>query len=95
MKIVRRQDRWLIAALTAAMVIVFSSTISRGLDYVREIERQSGLTLMPALVLLVVAFVFHLYRRNQLESARTLEAQLATREAEHRAEDLERLVQFG
>ena len=95
MKIAGRQDALLLAALTAALVIVFSSTISRGLDYVRDIERQSGLTLMPALVLLVVVFVFHLYRRNQEETAKTEAAQLATREAEHRAEDLERLVLFG
>ena len=95
MKIAGRQDALLLAALTAALVIVFSSTISRGLDYVRDIERQSGLTLMPALVLLIVVFVFHLYRRNQEEAARTEAAQLATREAEHRAEDLERLVLFG
>ena len=43
MKIFGRQDFLLIAALTTALMIVFSSSISRGLDYAREIERQSGL----------------------------------------------------
>jgi len=52
MKFFGRQDLLLIAALTTALIIVFSSSISRLLDYAREIERQSGLTLMPALVLL-------------------------------------------
>ena len=52
MRFFGRQDLLLIAALTTALVIVFSSSISRALDYAREIERQSGLTLMPALVLL-------------------------------------------
>ena len=47
MKIFGRQDLLLITALTTALVIVFSSSISRGLDYAREIERQSGLTLVP------------------------------------------------
>lgn len=95
MKIFGRQDLLLIAALTAALVIVFSSQISHGLDYVREIERQSGLTLMPALVLLTGAFFFHQYRRNHQQQAKAEAAVLATKEAEHRAEELERLVAFG
>ncbi len=95
MKFFGRQDLLLIGALTTALVIVFSSSISRLLDYAREIERQSGLTLMPALVLLTGAFLFHLYRRNQQEHARTEAALLATKDAEQRAEELERLVAFG
>lgn len=95
MKIFGRQDLLLIAALTTALVIVFSSSISRGLDYVREIERQSGLTLMPALVLLTAAFLFHQYRRNHQQQAKAQAAELATREAQQRAEELERLVAFG
>jgi len=95
MKIFGRQDLLLIAALTAALVIVFSQSISRGLDYAREIERQSGLTLMPALVLLTGAFFFHQYRRNHQQQAKAEAAILATKEAEHRAEELERLVAFG
>ena len=95
MKIFGRQDLLLIAALTTALVIVFSSSISRGLDYAREIERQSGLTLMPALVLLTAAFFFHQYRRNHHQQAKAHAAELAARDAEHRAEELERLVAFG
>jgi len=95
MKIFGRQDLLLIGALTIALVMIFSSSISRLLDYVREIERQSGLTLLPALVLLTAAFLFHQYRRNHLQQAKAAAAELATREAEHRAEDLERLVGFG
>jgi diguanylate cyclase (GGDEF)-like protein len=95
MRIFGRQDMLLIAALTTALVIVFSSSISRGLDYARDIERQSGLTLVPALVLLIGAFFFHQYRRNHLQQARAEAAMLATKDAEHRAEELERLVGFG
>ena len=95
MRIFGRQDMLLIAALTTALVIVFSSSISRGLDYAREIERQSGLTLVPALVLLTGAFFFHQYRRNHMQQARAEAAMLATRDAEHRAEELGRLVGFG
>jgi diguanylate cyclase (GGDEF)-like protein len=95
MKIFGRQDVLLIAALTTAFVIVFSSSISRGLDYAREIERQSGLTLVPALVLLTAAFFFNQYRRNYQQQAKAEAAMLAAKEAEHRAEELERLVAFG
>jgi diguanylate cyclase (GGDEF)-like protein len=95
MRIFGRQDLLLIGALTTALVIVFSSSISRLLDYAREIERQSGLTLLPALVLLIGAFFFHQYRRNHLEHARMEAALLATKDAEHRAEELARLVSFG
>jgi diguanylate cyclase (GGDEF)-like protein len=95
MKIFGRQDLLLIGALTTALVIVFSSQISRLLDFAREIERQSGLTLMPALVLLTAAFFFHQYRNNHQQMAKAEAAVLATKEAEHRAEELERLVAFG
>jgi diguanylate cyclase (GGDEF)-like protein len=95
MKIFGRQDLLLIVALTAALFIVFSSSISRLLDYVRDIERQSGLTLLPALGLLTAVFLFHQYRRNQQQQAKADAALLATKEAEQRAEELERLVTFG
>lgn len=58
MKLFGRQDLLLIGALTTALVVIFSKPISRLLDYAREAERQSGLTLLPALVLLTVAFLF-------------------------------------
>ena len=95
MKLFGRQDLLLIGALTAALIVIFSSSISRMLDYAREIERQSGLTLMPALVLLTVAFLFHQYRRNHQDQAKAAAAEMATKAAQHRAEELERLVGFG
>ena len=95
MKFFGRQDLLLIAALTTALIIVFSSSISRLLDYAREIERQSGLTLLPALVLLTGAYVIHQLRRRHQIEAQAEAAQAAAREAQHRADELERLVQFG
>lgn len=95
MKLFGRQDLFLIGALTTALIVIFSSPISRMLDDAREIERQSGLTLIPALVLLLVAFVFHQYRRNAHEHAEAAAAEAATRAGQHRAEELERLVAFG
>jgi diguanylate cyclase (GGDEF)-like protein len=95
MNLFGRQDLLLIAALAAAFLIVFSTSISHLLDYVREIETRSGLTLLPALVVLTGAFVFHHFRRSHQQRAKTIAAELATKDAERRADELERLVLFG
>ena len=95
MRIFRHQDFFLIAAFAAAIVVIFSSSIQRMLDYVRGVEQETGLTLLPALVMLVGGFVFHQIRRNQQQQAKAEAAELATKEAQHRAEELERLVTFG
>ncbi len=55
MNLFGRQDMLLIASLTAAVVMIFSTSISRLLDYIRDIENRSGLTLLPALVLIARA----------------------------------------
>ena len=95
MRFFGRQDLLLIAALTTALVILFSSSISRLLDFAREIERQSGLSLLPALVLLIAAILFHQYRRRLDQQAKAEAAEMAAQAAEHRAEELSRLVAFG
>jgi diguanylate cyclase (GGDEF)-like protein len=95
MSIFGRQDFLLIAAFIAAIVMIFSSSISALLDYIRDIENRSGLTLLPALVLLIGAFYINQMRRSHQEQAKAEAAQLATRQAQHRAEELERLVTFG
>jgi diguanylate cyclase (GGDEF)-like protein len=95
MKVLGRQDIVLIGALVAAIVIVFSSPISRLLDSAREIERQSGLTLLSPLFLLVAVFFFHQYVRSHQQKAKAQAAEQAMLDAQHRAEELERLVGFG
>jgi diguanylate cyclase (GGDEF)-like protein len=95
MNIFGRQDILLVSAFIAAIVVIFSSSISALLDYIREIENRSGLTLLPALVLLIGAFYINQMRRSHQQQAKADAAELATREAQHRAADLERLVAFG
>ena len=90
-----RQDLLLIAAFAAAVVMIFSTSISRLLDYVREVETRSGLTLLPALMLLTGAFVLHQYLRSHQQQAKAEAAEHAAKDAEQRAEELERLVTFG
>lgn len=95
MRLFGRHDLLLLGGLAAALIIIFSAPISRLLDYAREIEKQSGLTLMPALVLLTVIYIFHQLRRRNQVTAKAAAAEAATLEAEHRAEEMERLVAFG
>ena len=95
MRFFGRQDLLLLGGLTAALVIIFSAPISRLLDYARDVERQSGLTLMPALVLLTGVYSFHQFWRRHSIQEKAVAAEAATRFAEHRAEEMERLVAFG
>ncbi len=95
MRLFGRQDYLLLAGLTVAAIVVFAAPISRVLDFARDIERQSGLSLIPGLVLLVFVYILHQLRRRNQEEAHALAAEAAAKEAERRAEDMERLVAFG
>ena len=57
--------------------------------------RSAGIDWLPALMLLIVAFIFHQLRRNQLQQSKAAVAELAAKAAEHRADELERLVTLG
>ncbi len=95
MRLFQRLDAPLVVGLTAALVIIFATPISRLLDYAREMERKSCLTLVPALVVLTVVFLLHLVRSRHEVQARAAAAEAARREAERRTAELERLVVFG
>jgi diguanylate cyclase (GGDEF)-like protein len=95
MRLFARRDVLLLVGLTAALLIIFATPISRLLDYTREIERQSGLTLLPALVVLTIVFVFHQLQKRYDMQAQAAAAEAARREAERRTIELERLVAFG
>jgi diguanylate cyclase (GGDEF)-like protein len=90
-----RQDALLLAGLAAALLIAFAQPISRALDYAREVEDETGLTLLPALVVLTAVYLFHQLRKREEVAARASAAETARREAERRALQLERLVGFG
>jgi diguanylate cyclase (GGDEF)-like protein len=95
MPLFRRQDTILLAGLAAAFIVIFSGSVSRLLDDAREIERQTGLALVPGLLLLAVIYLFHQLRRRHEMQAQAVAALAAKREAEERAVELERLVAFG
>ncbi|MGE0043711.1 MAG: GGDEF domain-containing protein [Vicinamibacterales bacterium] len=95
MRLFGRQDVLLIAGLFAALVIIFSEPLTRLLDYTRDIERQSGLALTPALIVLTFVYLIHQLRKRNQVQAQAAAAEAAKREAVTRAQELERLVAFG
>lgn len=95
MKLFGRQDTLLLGGLSLAVLIVFSGPLARLLDFAYQVERQSGLTLIPALVLLTVVFALHQMRKRHEVQEQAAAAEAAQREARARAEEIERLVSFG
>ncbi len=95
MNIVWRQDRVLLAGLALALVVVFARPVRYLLELAREVERSSGLALLPALIILTGFFFFHLQGKRQEAKARAAAAEAEALEAETRANEMERLVVFG
>jgi diguanylate cyclase (GGDEF)-like protein len=95
MNLIRPRDRLLVAGLAVALIVVFSRQVLQLIDLARQVERASGLGLIPALLILVVVFLFHQQGKRQESKARAAAAEAGTVAAEARAEEMERLVTFG
>src|SRR5438445_66886 len=65
MNFIRPRDRLLIAGLAVALIVVFSRQVLILIDRAREVERASGLGLIPALLILIVVFLFHQQGKRQ------------------------------
>jgi len=78
-----------------ALVVVFARPIRYLLDIARDVERDSGMALVPALIILTVVFLFHQQGKRQEAKARAAVAEAEAVEAEARATEMERLVNFG
>jgi diguanylate cyclase (GGDEF)-like protein len=95
MNLVARQDRVLLGGLAVALIVVFARPIRYLLDLAREVERSSGLALVPALIILTVVFLFHQQGKRQEAKARAATAEADALRAGTRANELEWLVTFG
>lgn len=90
-----RHDSLLLAGLAFALLLLFERSLQHLLSIATDIERSSGVALIPALLILSIMFAFHLHgsrRETQLEAA------TAAREAElarARTRELEQLMAFG
>ena len=90
-----RRDRILLAGLTFALIVAFSKQVHSLLDFVRDIERSSGVTLILPLIILTVFVVIHQQGKRHAANARAAAAEAASQEALGRAAELERLMTFG
>jgi diguanylate cyclase (GGDEF)-like protein len=95
MNLVARQDRTLIGGLAVALIVVFARPIQYLLDQAREVERSSGLALIPALIILTVVFFLHQQGKRQEAKARAAAAEADALQAGTRASEMEALVTFG
>jgi diguanylate cyclase (GGDEF)-like protein len=95
MNLVARQDRVLLGGLAVALIVVFAKPIRYLLDLARDVERSSGLALVPALIILTVVFVLHLQGRRQEAKVRAAAAEADALQAGTRASEMERLANFG
>jgi diguanylate cyclase (GGDEF)-like protein len=95
MKIPGRQDLLPLVGLALAIVVLFSSPLTRIVSYARQAEEQSGLAVLPALVVLAASLAVHLLRRRYAAQTTLAIADVRRREVEVRAEEVERLVAYG
>jgi diguanylate cyclase (GGDEF)-like protein len=94
-KIIGRRDRLLLVGFIVATIVVFARPVRYLLEVAQDVERSSGLLLVPALIILTISFFFHLQAKRQESRERALRAEAETVEAEARAAEMELLVAFG
>ena len=92
MRLIGRNDLFLLLGLTVALFAIFSRPLARALEWAREIDRSWGLQLVPGLVILAVVFTFHQLRKRHEMRVQALASAAAARLATER---VERLVAFG
>ena len=80
MKIPGRQDLLPLAGLALAIVVLFSSPLTRIFSYARQVEEQSGLAVLPALVVLAASLAVHLLRRRHVAQTALAIADVRRRE---------------
>lgn len=81
MRLIGRHDVVLVGGLGVALFVVFSPMLERVLDYVRQVDQERGLRLLPGLLVLASVLVFQQLRKRQ--------------EIRTEAAEMERLVTFG
>lgn len=95
MRLFARNDSFLLGGFTLALVVVFAKPLSNLLEMARAAEQSYGLSLIPALLILTVVFVLHQQQKWQESKAHARTSAAEARQAQARAEELERLVTFG
>jgi diguanylate cyclase (GGDEF)-like protein len=92
---VDRRDTPLGIALVVGTVMIFHEPLRLLFDVAADIESNYHLDLIPALTIFSVVFGFHQYRKQQDARIASAMALGDARRANERADELDRLVQFG
>ncbi len=95
MRLVGRHDLYWLVVITVAVFAMFSRPLGVALAYAHDLDQGRGLQLLPGLVILTGAFVFHQFRKRHEMHAQASAAAAEARLATDRAAEMERLVAFG
>ena len=95
MKIPGRQDLLPLVGLALAIIVLFSTPLSRVFSYARQAEERTGLAVGPALAVLAATLAYYILRRRAAEQTEAAVADIRKLEADQRVEEVERLVGFG
>lgn len=94
-RVVGRYDALLVAGLAVAALFLFGRGIQYLLDAARDVELRQGIALLPALVVLSVAFLFQQNMKRQAAHAQALAHAAEAAQAQARARELEAIVACG
>jgi diguanylate cyclase (GGDEF)-like protein len=94
-RLITRGDASLTVALIASTIILFRQPLRYILDIVQEVEGRYRLDLLPALLLLVVVFTFHQYRKWTIARAEAVAAAADAAQARRQSSTLHQLMAFS
>jgi diguanylate cyclase (GGDEF)-like protein len=94
-RLITRNDTSLAMALVASTVILFRHPLRIAFDAAHEFESRYQVDLIPALILLVVVYVFHQYQKYAQAKADERAAAAEATQAKTRSEELGELTTFG
>jgi diguanylate cyclase (GGDEF)-like protein len=94
-KYIPRDDRVLLGGLAVTLLVVFARPIRYLLDLAYQVEQNSGLALLPGLIILTVVFLFQQQAKRQEIKSHTAALEADAMQAQARAGEMERLVMFG
>jgi diguanylate cyclase (GGDEF)-like protein len=95
MRLITRNDVFLLSGLGVALFVLFSGALGQVLDLAHQVDESHGVRLLPALVILAAVFVFHQQRKRHEAWAEAAAAATDARQADARVTEMERLVAFG
>jgi diguanylate cyclase (GGDEF)-like protein len=94
-----RQNGLLLIGFALSVLVLLAPPIARVLDWVHDVERERQLRFLPALVVLTVTYLFNIVsKRSKTQTQAAAEAaaaDVAKRESNRRAMEMQRLVAFA